>query len=68
MRPLHNLVGGASPFGTRKAMPVYMERTILDLPRVYLNGGSRGSWWGLAPAEIVRLLSPALVEVGISQE
>ena len=62
------LVGGTSPFGTRKAMPVCMERTILDLPRVYVNGGSRGFLVGLAPAEFVRLLSPALVEVGIARE
>jgi Cys-tRNA(Pro) deacylase len=62
------LVGGTSPFGTRKAMPVYVEKTILDLPRVYLNGGSRGFLVGLAPSEIVRMLSPALVEVGISRE
>ncbi len=35
-------VGGTSPFGTRKAMPVYMEKTVLDLDRVYINGGKRG--------------------------
>ena len=62
------LVGGTSPFGTRKAMPVCMERTILDLPRVYVNGGSRGFLVGLAPAEIVRVLAPALVEVAIAGE
>jgi Cys-tRNA(Pro) deacylase len=60
------LVGGTSPFGTRKAMPVFMERTIGDLPRVYINGGSRGFLVGLAPAEIIRLLHPALVEVGVA--
>jgi prolyl-tRNA editing enzyme YbaK/EbsC (Cys-tRNA(Pro) deacylase) len=37
------LVDGRSPFGTRKPMPVCMERTILDLPRIYVNGGHRGS-------------------------
>ncbi|HEU4382552.1 MAG TPA: Cys-tRNA(Pro) deacylase [Anaeromyxobacteraceae bacterium] len=62
------LVGGTSPFGTRKPMPVCMERTILDLPRVYVNGGSRGFLVGLAPADLARVLSPALVEVGIAQE
>jgi Cys-tRNA(Pro) deacylase len=36
------MVGGTSPFGTRKQLPVYMERTILDLPRIYINGGKRG--------------------------
>ena len=48
------LVGGTSPFGTRKAMPVFIERTILDLERIYLNGGSRGFLVGIAPAEVVR--------------
>ena len=62
------LVGGTSPFGTRKPMPVCMERTILELPRIYLNGGSRGFLVGLAPDDVVRLLSPALVEVGIARE
>jgi Cys-tRNA(Pro) deacylase len=59
------LVGGTSPFGTRKAMPVYIERTILDLPRLYLNGGARGFLVGLAPADLVRVLNPTPVEVGI---
>ncbi|WP_242395633.1 Cys-tRNA(Pro) deacylase [Anaeromyxobacter oryzisoli] len=59
------LVGGTSPFGTRKAMPVYLERTILDVPRVYVNGGARGFLVGMAPADLVKVLSPTLVEVGI---
>jgi prolyl-tRNA editing enzyme YbaK/EbsC (Cys-tRNA(Pro) deacylase) len=59
------LVGGTSPLGTRKAMPVYMERTILDPPRVYINGGARGFLVGLAPADLVRVLTPTLVDVGI---
>ena len=42
-------VGGTSPFGTRKAMPVCVERSILDLPRIYVNGGSRGFLVGIAP-------------------
>jgi len=58
-------VGGISPFGTRRAMPVYMERSIAELPQIYLNGGSRGFLVGLAPADVVRLLEPTLVEVGI---
>ncbi len=58
-------VGGTSPFGTRKAMPVYMQRSILDLPRVYLNGGRRGYLLCLAPDEIVRVLAPQLVEVAL---
>jgi Cys-tRNA(Pro) deacylase len=59
------LVGGTSPFGTRKPMPVYVERTILDLPRIYINGGARGFLVGLAPADLVRVLNPTPVEVGI---
>ena len=56
-------VGGTSPFGTRKAMPVYAQRTIVDLPRVYINGGKRGYLVGLDPAEVVRILQPTLVAV-----
>ena len=55
-------VGGTSPFGTRKAMPVYMQRTIADLPYVYINGGKRGYLVGMKPGEIVRVLKPALVD------
>jgi Cys-tRNA(Pro) deacylase len=58
------LVGGCSPFGTRRRMPVYMERTILDLPRIYINGGRRGYLLGMPPAEVVRVISPVLVDVG----
>ena len=54
------LVGGTSPFGTRKAMPVYMEASILELPLIYLNGGKRGFLVGLTPAEAQRLLQPVL--------
>ncbi len=56
-------VGGTSPFGTRRAMPVYMQRTIADLPRIYVNGGKRGYLVGMAPAELVRVLRPVLVDV-----
>ena len=58
-------VGGTSPFGTRKAMPVYMERSIAALDRVYINGGSRGFLVSLAPADLVALLSPTLVDVAL---
>ncbi|HTP50811.1 MAG TPA: Cys-tRNA(Pro) deacylase [Anaeromyxobacteraceae bacterium] len=58
-------VGGTSPFGTRRRMPVYLERTVLDLPRILVNGGSRGFLLGIAPADLVKLLDPRLVEVGI---
>jgi Cys-tRNA(Pro) deacylase len=56
-------VGGTSPFGTRRAMPVYMERTIADLPRIYVNGGRRGLLVGIAPADLIRVLSPVPVDV-----
>lgn len=58
-------VGGTSPFGLRKPMPVYVESTILDLPRIYINGGKRGFIVGLAPADLVRVLKPAPVNVAI---
>ena len=60
-------VGGTSPLGTRKPMPVYMERTILDLPTLYVNGGSRGFLVGVAPKDLVALLSPTLVDVAIAE-
>ena len=44
------LVGGTSPFGTRKALPVYVEASVLALPRLYINGGRRGFLVGIAPA------------------
>ena len=59
-------VGGTSPFGTRRAMPVYMERTIADLPHVYVNGGRRGYLVGMAPGDLVRVLQPKLVDVAIA--
>jgi Cys-tRNA(Pro) deacylase len=57
------MVGGTSPFGLRKTMPIYMERTILELPRIYINGGRRGYLVGLDPGDAVRLLQPVLVSV-----
>ncbi len=59
------LVGGTSPFGTRRAMPVYMEETILDLPKIYINGGKRGYLVGIDPKDAERLLRPTRVRVGI---
>jgi Cys-tRNA(Pro) deacylase len=59
------LVGGTSPFGTRKTMPVYLERSILDLPRIYINGGARGFLVSLAPADLERVLKPVPVDVAI---
>ncbi len=60
------LVGGTSPFGTHRKMPVYMEETILDLPKVYINGGKRGFLVGLNPQDLMNLLDPTLIKVGIS--
>jgi Cys-tRNA(Pro) deacylase len=60
-------VGGTSPFGTRKALPVYVERTILDLPRLYINGGRRGLLVSLTPADLARVLSPTPVKVAIGE-
>ena len=57
------LVGGTSPFGTRKAMPVYAESTIAELDRIYINGGRRGFLIALAPIDLVRVLSPTSVDV-----
>lgn len=56
------LVGGTSPFGTRKAIPVYMERSITDLPRIYINGGKRGFMVGMATTDVVQVLRPTLVD------
>lgn len=58
-------VGGTSPFGTRKRMPVYLERSIVGLERIWINGGRRGYLVCIAPGEIVRTLSPTLVEVAL---
>jgi len=59
-------VGGTSPFGTRKTMPVHLEASILELPLVYVNGGKRGFLIGLPPAELQRLLDPLVVNVAPS--
>ncbi len=59
-------VGGTSPFGTRRVVPVYMEESILELPQIYINGGKRGFLVALDPREVVRLLKPVLVRVKVS--
>lgn len=56
------LVGGTSPFGTKKAMPVYVEATILELPRIYINGGQRGYLVGIDPKVLVTLLGARPVQ------
>jgi Cys-tRNA(Pro) deacylase len=57
-------VGGTSPFGTRKKLPVYLEQTVLALPKIYINGGSRGFLVGIAPQALLDLLNPEPVSVG----
>ena len=59
------LVGGTSPFGTRKVLPIFMEKTILELPLVYINGGRRGFLVGVHPHDLLRVLNPKLVTVGL---
>ena len=61
------LIGGTSPFGTRKQMPIFLEKTVLDLPRIYINGGRRGYLLGMPPTVLTTILSPVLVEVGIEE-
>jgi Cys-tRNA(Pro) deacylase len=56
------MVGGTSPFGTLKRFPVFVERSILDLPTIYINGGRRGFLVGIAPAEAVRILGATPVD------
>jgi Cys-tRNA(Pro) deacylase len=58
-------VGGTSPFGLRRAMPIYMQRTILELPRIYINGGARGFLVAIDPRDAERVLAPTLVEVAV---
>ncbi len=56
--------GGVSPFGTRVEMPVYMEETILNLRKIFINGGRRGYLFGMDPYDAVNILRPTLVKVG----
>jgi Cys-tRNA(Pro) deacylase len=59
-------VGGTSPFGLRKPMPVFIERSILELPTIYINGGRRGFLVRITPADLLRLLAPTPVDVARS--
>lgn len=59
------LVGGTSPYGTKRQMPIYAERSILDLERLWLNGGKRGMMVSLTPQELERTLQPTWVEVAL---
>ncbi len=59
-------VGGTSPFGTKKAMPVYVEQSILALDRIYINGGRRGYLVGIAPQVVVDVLGAATVNCALA--
>jgi Cys-tRNA(Pro) deacylase len=61
------LVGGTSPFGTRRKMPVYIEETILALPRICINGGRRGYLVGIDPQACVRLLDARPVQCALAE-
>ncbi|HEX2547212.1 MAG TPA: aminoacyl-tRNA deacylase [Ramlibacter sp.] len=61
------LVGGTSPFGTRKEMPVFIEESILALPRIVLNGGRRGYLVGIDPQVCVRLLAAKPVNCALAE-
>lgn len=56
------LVGGTSPFGLRKPLPVWIEKSVLDLPRIYINGGRRGFLVGIVPQDILKVLEAKTVE------
>ncbi len=58
-------VGGTSPFGLRKPLPVFVERSILELPRIYINGGRRGFLVRIAPGDLSRILRPIPVSVAL---
>ncbi|QZA78930.1 hypothetical protein K4H28_05895 [Deefgea tanakiae] len=60
------LVGGTSPFGTKKLLSVFVEKTILDLPLIFINGGRRGYLVGIDPVVLLQLLDPVLVEVALN--
>ncbi len=60
-------VGGTSPFGTRKAMPVFMERSIAALPAIYINGGRRGLLLRISTTDLVRVLAPVPVEASLEK-
>ena len=59
------MVGGTSPFGTRKRLPVFVEASVLDLPLIYINGGRRGFLVSLSPPIIVSLINAQSVECAL---
>jgi Cys-tRNA(Pro) deacylase len=58
-------VGGTSPFGLRRTMPIYLQATILELPKIYINGGARGFLAELDPRDAERVLAPVRVDVAV---
>lgn len=60
------MAGGTSPFGTRKALPVYAEKTMFDLPKIYINRGKRGFLVSLDPSDLRRVLTISEVNVAIT--
>ena len=60
-------VGGTSPFGTRKALPTFMERSITALPAIYINGGRRGLLLKVSTTDLIRVLAPTLVEISLDK-
>lgn len=58
------MVGGTSPFGTRKIMPVYLEKSILELPKIFINAGRKGLLVEMTPTELIKILRPEVVSVG----
>ena len=58
-------IGGTSPFGLKRAMPIYCERSISELPRLFINGGARGFLVEIAPNDLLRALTPTLVDVAV---
>ncbi len=61
------LVGGTSPFGVKTRMPIYVERTILDLPRIYINGGKRGFLIAINPQDLLRCLEIETIDAATNE-
>ena len=60
-------VGGTSPFGTRKPLPIYVERSILSLPKIYINGGNRGFLVGIQPQVLIDTLHATPVDCALTE-
>jgi Cys-tRNA(Pro) deacylase len=60
-------VGGTSPFGTRKSLPIYVERSVLSLPKIYINGGNRGFLVGITPQVLTDVLHATPVACALAE-